>query len=199
MYHDIIDGVRGERKFEFHSEGCVMLNTDYKIEAIEVLLNEDCILTRYYPLISYKDILVENLKKMGCYTKSDCMKLSEESLLDAGLMDIGMVHLFKAFLVLYDIEPAKLREISSVCKKDEDIQSFRELYQLPGVKSTRAMLYCKAGFRSLADIAISSPEDIIAKTENVIREENLVLKVPLMKEVKTHIAVARAFTDVLID
>ena len=186
-------------KFEFHSEGCVMLNTDYKIEAIEVLLNEDCILTRYYPLISYKDILVENLKKMGCYTKSDCMKLSEESLLDAGLMDIGMVHLFKAFLVLYDIEPAKLREISSVCKKDEDIQSFRELYQLPGVKSTRAMLYCKAGFRSLADIAISSPEDIIAKTENVIREENLVLKVPLMKEVKTHIAVARAFTDVLID
>ena len=176
-----------------------MLNTDYKIEAIKVLLNEDCILTRYYPLISYKDILVENLKKMGCYTKSDCMKLSEESLLDAGLMDIGMVHLFKAFLVLYDIEPAKLREISSVCKKDEDIQSFRELYQLPGVKSTRAMLYCKAGFRSLADIAISSPEDIIAKTENVIREENLVLKVPLMKEVKTHIAVARAFSDDLID
>lgn len=186
-------------KFELHSEGCVLLNTDYKIEAIAVLLNEDCILTRYYPLISYKDILVENLKKMGCHTKSDCMKLSEESLLDAGLMDIGMVHLFKAFLVLYDIKPAKLREISSVCKKDEDIPSFRELYHLPGVKSTRAMLYCKAGFRSLADIAISSPENIIAKTENVIREENLCLKVPLMKEVKTHIAVARAFSDDLID
>ena len=51
-------------KLEFHSEGCVMLNTDYKIEAIKVLLNEDCILSRYYPLISCKDILVENLKKM---------------------------------------------------------------------------------------------------------------------------------------
>ncbi len=188
----------GNRKFEFRSEGSVMLNTDYKIEAIKVLLNEDCILTRYYPLIPYKDILVESLNKMGCYTKSDCMKLSEESLLDAGLTDIGMVHLFKSFLVLYDINPAKLREISSVCKKDEEIQSFRELYQLPGVKSTRAMLYYKAGFHSLDDIAISSPQEIIAKTENIIREENLSVKAPLMKEVKTHIAVARAFTDVLI-
>lgn len=62
-----------------------MLNTDYKIQAIKVLLNEDCILTRYYPLIPYKNILVEKLSKMGCYTKSDCVNLSDESLLDAGL------------------------------------------------------------------------------------------------------------------
>lgn len=47
------------------------------------------------------------------------------------------------------------------------------------------------------DIASASPQEIIAKTENIIRKENLSLKVPLMKEVKTHIAVARAFTDVL--
>lgn len=73
----------------------------------------------------------------------------------------------------------------------------RELYQLPGVKSTRATLYFKAGFRSLADIAVSTPQEIIAKTESVIRQENLGLKAPLLKEVKTHIAVARAFTDVL--
>ena len=71
--------------------------------------------------------------------------------------------------------------------------------QLPGVKSTRAMLYFKAGFHSLLDIALSSPQEIIAKTENVIRKENLSLKVPLLKEVKTHVAVARAFTDVLIE
>lgn len=185
--------------FKFHCEGCVMLNTDYKIEAIKELLNEDCILTRYYPLIPYKDILVDNLYKMKCYTKSDCMVLSEESLLEAGLTDIGMVKLFKAFLALYDINPTKLREISSICKTPEETQTFRELYQLPGVKSTRAMLYYKAGFRSLDDIAISSPQEIIAKIENIIREENLSLKAPLMKEVKTHIAVARAFTDVLIE
>lgn len=79
------------------------------------------------------------------------------------------------------------------------MQSFQELYQLPGVKYTRAMLYFKAGFRFLADIAISSPQEIIAKTEGIIRKENLSLKVPLLKEVKTHIAVARAFTDTLIE
>ena len=174
-----------------------MLNTDYKIQAIKVLLNEDCILTRYYPLIPYKNILVEKLSKMGCYTKSDCVNLSDESLLDAGLKDIEIVHLFKAFLGLYDINLTKLKEITTVCKNDEEMQAFRELYQLPGVKSTRATLYFKAGFRSLADIAVSSPQEIIEKTENVIRQENLGLKAPLLKEVKTHIAVARAFTDVL--
>lgn len=172
-----------------------MLNTDYKIEAINWLLNEDCVLARYYSLIPYKDILVENLYKIGCYTKSDCMGLSDKSLLDAGLRDIEMVELFRAFLVLYDIKPAKLREIESVCTSNEEKESFLELYQLPGVKSTRAMLYFKAGFRSLEEIAISSPQEIMDKTENIIRKENLSLKVPLMKEVKTHIAVARAFTD----
>lgn len=174
-----------------------MLNTDYKIEAIKGLLNEDCILKRFYPLIPYKDILVDNLYKMGCYTKSDCMGLSDECLLEAGLTDIEMVYLFKAFLTLYDINPSKLKEITSFCQENEEIQSFQELYQLPGIKKTRAMLYFKAGFSSLEDIASSSPQEIIAKTENIIRKENLSLKVPLMKEVKTHIAVARAFTDVL--
>ena len=175
-----------------------MLNTDYKIEAIKVLLNEDCILTRYYSLIPYKDILVKNLNKMGCHTKSDCMKLSDESLLEAGLPDIEMVCLFRAFLVLYDIKPAKIKEITTVCKTEEEVHSFRELYQLPGVKSTRALLYFKAGFQTLADIARSTPQEIIERTACAIREENLGLKVPLMKEVKTHIAVARAFTDILI-
>ena len=91
-----------------------------------------------------------------------------------------------------------LREIAAVCKNDEEIQSFHELYQLPGVKSTRAMLYFKAGFRSLGDIALSTPQEIIAKTDDIIRKEDLSLKVPLLKEVKTHIAVAKAFTGVLI-
>ena len=53
----------------------------------------------------------------------------------------------------------------------------------------------KAGLCSLETIAQSSVQEIIAKTESVIKTENLDLKVPLMKEVRTHIAVARAFTD----
>ena len=57
----------------------------------------------------------------------------------------------------------------------------------------------EAGFRSLDDIAVSLPQEIIAKTENIIRKENLSLKVPLIKEIKKHIAVARAFTDVMVE
>lgn len=131
------------------------MNTDYKITAINVLLNEDCILTRYYPLIPYKKNLIENLSKIGCQIKSDCMKLSDDSLLGAGLTDIEMVRLFRMFLSLYDVKPAKLKEITTVCKENKEIQAFKELYQLPGVKSTRAMLYYKAGFQSLTDIACS--------------------------------------------
>ena len=53
----------------------------------------------------------------------------------------------------------------------------------------------KAGLDSLEVIACSSLEEILEKTEKVIKEDNLNLKVPLVKEVKTHIAVAKAFTN----
>ena len=97
------------------------MNTDYKIEAVKGLLNEDCILARYYPLIPYKEDLVDGLHNMGYRTKSDCMGLSDEALLEAGLVDIGMVQLFRAFLTLYDINPAKLKEITSFCQEKEEI------------------------------------------------------------------------------
>jgi hypothetical protein len=173
------------------------MNSDYKVEAMDILLNEDCVLQRYIPLIPYKHDIIKNLKKLGCYTKSECMKLSDHSLLDIGLTDMEMVILFRNFLSLYDVKPTKLKEINSICKTPEEMQSFQELYQLPGVKSTRAMLYYKAGLRSLEIIAHSSVREVIEKTKYVIKTENLDLKVPLMKEVRTHIAVARAFTNYL--
>ncbi len=173
------------------------MNSDYKVEAMDILLNEDCVLQRYIPLIPYKYDIIKNLKKLGCHTKSDCMKLSDQSLVSIGLTDMEMVILFRNFLTLYDVKPAKLKEINSICKTPEETQAFQELYQLPGVKSTRAILYYKAGLRSLEMIAQSSVQEIIAKTEYVIKTEHLDLKVPLMKEVRTHIAVARAFTDYL--
>jgi len=175
----------------------LIMNSDYKVEAMDILLNEDCILQRYVPLVPYKHDIIKNLKKLGCYTKSDCMKLSDQSLLDIGLADTEMVVLFRNFLTLYDVKTTKFKEINSVCKTPEETQAFQELYQLPGVKSTRAMLYYKAGLCSLETIARSSVQDIIAKTEHVIKTEHLDLKVPLMKEVITHIAVARAFTNYL--
>lgn len=176
-----------------------MPNSDYKINAIRILLNRDCTLQKYYPLIPQKESLIERLKNMGCKTKSDCMKLSDEKLLEAGLSDFEAVRLFRRFLVQYDIKPAKLREIASCAQSDREITAFKDLYQLPGVKSTRAMLYYKAGFRSLRDIARSSPQEIIEKTALAIRKEKLSCIVPLMKEVKTHIAVAKAFTDLITE
>ena len=130
------------------------MNTNYKIEAIIILLKEDCILTGYYPLIQYKESLVCNLKKLGCITKSEM--LSDEELQQAGLPDIGLVNLFRRFLTMYDINPSKLKEIGKLDISPEEAEGYLELYHLPGVKSTRASLYYKAGFRSLEDIACSS-------------------------------------------
>lgn len=172
-----------------------MVNTNYKIEAIRYLLHENCILQGYYPLIPYKELLTERLMQMGCTRKNEATQLTDEELLHAGLPDMGLVGLFRKFLVMYDPKPQKLREINSVSKTPEEAEVFSMLYLLPGVKSTRARLYMQAGFDSLEKIAETSPEDLIGSCEAVITRECLVLKAPLLKEARTHIAVARAFTD----
>jgi len=43
-------------------------------------------------------------------------------------------------------------------------------------------------------IAVSSAEEIRRRTEGLIEREGSCLAVPLMKEIRTHIAVTRAFT-----
>ena len=174
-----------------------MVNTDYQIEAIQELLNEDCILTRYYPLIPYKLLLIKYFKAMGCRVKSDCLKLSDEALMSAGLPNIEEVNLFRGFLTMYDVNPRKFKEIDSVSRTPEEVEAFKQIYHLPGVKSTRANLYYKSGFTSLDAIASSTPEEIRKRTEELIEKEKLNLKVPLMKEIKTHIAVAKAFINQL--
>lgn len=171
-----------------------MFEINYKIEVIDILLNEDCILTRYYPLIHYKCTLIINLKKAGCFTKAACQEISDDDLLKKGLPDSELVSLFRKFLAMYDIENAKLKEIASVSTSPEERDSFIELYHLPGVKSTRAKLYYIAGFKTLIDIATSTQEQIISRTSAVIEKGCLELKAPLPKEVRTHIAVAKAFT-----
>lgn len=173
----------------------MMVNTDYRIEAISLLLNEDCILKGFYPLIPHRDSLLEQLKMLGCRRKSDVMQLTDEQLLCAGLPDVSMVDLFKRFLVMYDPKPQKMREIVAVSQTPEEAAVFAELYLLPGVKSTRARLYMLAGFGALEEIAALTAESLIAACQRIIERERLNLKAPLMKEARTHIAVARAFTD----
>ena len=167
---------------------------NYRIEALDELLNPDCALARYAPLFPRKRALIDALAAIGCRTKADCLALPDETLCAAGLPDAESAALFRRFLAQYDVKPAKLREIGTVCKTPEEARAFHELYQLPGVKATRASLYYQSGYRSLDDVAAASPKDIIARTEETIKRESLPFKPPLMKEVKTHIAVARAFT-----
>ncbi|MBE5805019.1 MAG: DUF4332 domain-containing protein [Clostridiales bacterium] len=173
----------------------MMVNTDYRIDAISILMREECILKGYYPLIPYRDTLVEKLSQMGFKRKSEVLNCTDEELLRLGLPDSGTAALFRRFLTMYDPKPQKMREIVAVSETPAEAESFKVMYLLPGVKSTRARLYMRAGFVSLADIAASSPEKIMAACADVIEKERLCLKVPLMKEVRTHIAVAKAFTD----
>lgn len=170
---------------------------NYPIGAIRTLLNEDCLLAKYYPLIPYKETLIAQLGKADCRTRAKCLSLSDEALLEAGLPDPDMVQLFRQFLKLYDINPAKLKEIGTFCKDGYERQMYEDLYHLPGVKKTRAMLYVKAGYRSLGAVAYATPQEMIQRTEQVILEEGLACKPPFEKEVKTHIAVAQALTGMV--
>lgn len=167
---------------------------DYKIEAMDILLNEDCILQRYFPLIQYKKILIKNLIRNHCFSKSDCMGLSDEFLIEMGLPDYEAAGLFRNFMVMYDVKDSKFKDIKEIAANGSEADSFRELYLLPGVKAVRAKLYYDADYKSLDKIASAFPEQIICDTSKVILQNGLKLKAPLPKEVRTHIAVAKALT-----
>ena len=167
---------------------------NYKIEAIDILLKEDCILQRYYPLIPYKTMLLHNILKNRYLSKEECLTLQDEVLIQMGLPDADMVQLFRLFLNMYDVKPSKLKEIQKVSENEEEKNVFQELYQLPGVKAVRVRLYASAGYSNLIKIAESSPEQIISDIARVIIHNKLELKVPLLKEARTHIAVAKALT-----
>lgn len=171
-----------------------MVNTDYRIEAIGLLLREECVLQGYWPLIPSRDTLVRELLRMGCRRKSDAQALPDEALLQAGLAE-ETLGLFRKFLALYDIRPQKMREIPAVSRTPEEEAAFRELYLLPGVKSTRARLYLRAGFGTLQAVAETTADVLTAACRELISREELKEKPPLPKEALTHIVVARAFTD----
>ena len=170
-----------------------MVNTDYRIEALGILLSEDCLSERYYPLVERKEALICGLTALGCRVKSDITRVPDETLQSLGLADAGMVALFRKFLTIDDAKPAKLREIEKLAVTPAERAAFAQLYLLPGVKQTRADLYCRAGYRSLASIAQTTVTEVLARTAKVIADENLTYIVPLPKEVRTHIAVAKAF------
>lgn len=171
-----------------------MIRTDYPIEALPLLLDRSCLLTRYHSLVPYTGVLLSGLRALGCRAKSEAAALPDEAFLRIGLPDTGAVHLFRGFLTLYDPEPKKLLEIDALTDVPAERKTFRELYCLPGVRQIRAALYCRAGLCTLRDIAETAPADILARTAETIRTENLTCAVPLPKEVRTHVAVTKALT-----
>ena len=175
------------------------MQLNYRIEAIKELLNKDCILERYYSLIPVKEKMIDFCTSINCNTKKECLQLPDEIIQQSGVLNQAEINLFRSFLSMYDINNAKLREIDRFLLSAEEAIAFKELYLLPGVKSTRASLYYKAGFQSLLDIADATSRDIIEETTSAINKYSLNCKVPLVKEVKTHIAVSRAFTIYRVD
>lgn len=169
-----------------------MLDTDYPIGALSILLDRDCLPERYYPLVEKKDSLLPALRALGCARKSDAARLSDEALEGAGL-EGGEIPLMRRFLGLYDPSPAKLRELPGLCPDARKRALLEPLYYLPGVKAVRADLYLRAGFGTLEAIADATVSSVREATARVIRDENLSCIVPLPKEIRTHIAVARAF------
>lgn len=169
------------------------IHTDYPVGALSILLDRGCLTERYWPLIPYRDALLERLTLLGCRTKNDAAALSNDALRGIGLPDAGTVLLLRRFFALYDPAPAKFREIEKVTDDPALRASFRELYHLPGVRAVRAELYCRAGYGTLRKVADAVPEEVITRTERVIRSGQMPCAVPLPKEVRTHIAVARAF------
>ena len=75
---------RMKQRESFEFGGTLMINTDYPIESLKILLNEDCLSDRFHSLISVREDLIIGLKSFGCVTKSDVSRMSEDEL--AGIM-----------------------------------------------------------------------------------------------------------------
>ena len=48
-----------------------MIETDYPIGALALLLREDCLPERYHPLISRREELIAGLRRLGCRRKNE--------------------------------------------------------------------------------------------------------------------------------
>lgn len=169
-----------------------MINTNYKIKALNYLLDEKCMPERFFPLIEYKKTIISGLAKLAITNKDEAVKLSDKQYKELGLKK-DVILLFRRFLCLYDVKQSKLKQINAI----EDLKLAKacyELYYLPGVKLIRGSLYYYAGYRTLKDIALTNEEVLIDSCKKAIIKNKLNCIVPLEKEVRTHIAVSRAFT-----
>lgn len=172
-----------------------MNRNDYRIEGMPFLLQEDCILQRYDPLIPYSLQVSEGLLALGVKLKSECEALTDDQLTDAGL-PAHLTGLFRRFLRLYDAKSKDIRDIPDAQEKPpEEIAALLELMRLPGVKAVRAGLYYHCGLRSLEAFAASDAGQLRMMIAETIRRDGLSCTPPQPKELRTQIVVARVLTQ----
>ena len=128
-----------------------MIDTNYRIGALEYLLDKDCLPEKYYPLIPLKHNLILRSRGTGYQTKNDLEVLSDAELSSFGLSEESLIGLLRRFLKLYDPKSQKFREIEKFDLSEKEILAYRELYYLPGVRQTRASLYYLSGYKTLSD------------------------------------------------
>lgn len=175
-------------------EAVALSGNNYRVEGMRLLLQEDCILNRYHPLVPHREALVAQLLDHGCVTRDDCLTLTDAELVACGL-PAELTGLFRRFLRLYDSKSKGLRVLpdASACS-GEDQAALLELMRLPGIKAKRAQLYHYCGLR-LADFAAADAELLRRRIAEIIARDGLPFAPPLPKELRTQIAVARVFTE----
>lgn len=112
------------------------------VASLDVLLNEDTTLKRFYPLIPMKEALMERLPAVGIKDKYDFLDRADRLPELAGMLHLNVeaLRLFESFLHLHDFVDRRLRDVESVSA------SFRESLALGGVKSSgEYLLLCMNG------------------------------------------------------
>lgn len=88
-----------------------------KIEDIKIILNKDTTLTRYYPLIPLKNIIIERLVTNGILFKSQYDEIYDsniERIREITGMPEGIDESFHSVLHLHDFKNRNLKELESI-------------------------------------------------------------------------------------
>lgn len=182
---------------------------NYKLIDMIDGLELDSVISRFYPLIENKEKLLSLFKKNNMIYKNDV----NLEMLSSDFSQTTLNLLF-LYLHLYDYKKRSIREfeendqmlLSSLSYKStydilsderEDIselvriKQLANLMRLPGVKYIRANLYYLTGFKDFRSFFKYNPQTIQEIISDYIIKNNRNEHVPLLKEIKTHVAVAR--------
>lgn len=108
-----------------------------KIGNLPVVLNEDTTLSRYYPLIKIKDVIVKELLSIGIMDKYDFLDMYKDNVklvkTKTGL-STDILALLASFLTYQNFKERKLKEIDCISEK------YISLLQDSGIKTSSQIL-----------------------------------------------------------